>query len=138
MKDIELKALRDRHFFLCYKKALKENDFHNQWEAIEYVRTHPAPRFYISSKTCSLLLGKIFAAKPLEQMNPLAYRRIKRLEKMYRAYIRENIDIRCLSREKICEILVELPAPEFYITNNYATRIIAREISKYNEENCKR
>lgn len=138
MKDVELKAIRDRDLFLCYQKALKEHDFRNQWEAIEYVRKSPAPRFYISSKVCSLLLGKIFAAKKLERMHPLAYKRIKCLEKMYKYYVSGEAAKKGLSRERVCEILVDMPAPEFFVSNVYATRIINREINNHNKKRIRR
>lgn len=132
MKDVELKAIRDRDLFLCYQKALRENDFQNQWEAIEYVRKCPAPRFYISSKVCSLLLGKIFAGKKIERMHPLAYKRIKHLEKMYKTFVTGPAGMQGLSRERVCELLVDMPAPEFYVSNIYATRIINKEIERHN------
>lgn len=138
MKDTELKAIRDRDLFLAYQKALRERDFENQWEAVEYVRKSPAPRFYISSKVCSLLLGKLFAGQRLEQMHPLSYRRIKCLEKMYRNYVGGEAGMKGLSRERVCEILVDMPAPEFYISNLWATRIINKEIARHNREKTRR
>ena len=138
MKDTELKGIRDRDLFLAYQKALKEHSFQNQWEAIEYVRKSPAPRFYISSKVCSLLLGKLFAGQRLEQMHPLSYRRIKHLEKMYKNYVSGEVGKKGLSRERVCEILVDMPAPEFYISNLWATRIINKEITRHNNERLRR
>lgn len=132
MKDTELKEARDRDLFLCYQKALKEKDFRNQWEAIEYVRKCPAPRFYISSKVCSLLIGRIFAGKRLERMHPLAYRRIQHLAKMYKELVGGELGKKGLPREHICELLVDMPAPEFYVSNIYASRIINREIRRHN------
>jgi len=138
MKDTELKETRDRDLFACYQRALKENNFQNQWEAIEYVRRCPAPRFYISSKVCAILMGKMFAGKRLERMHPLAYKRLQHLAKMYRAYVSGEAGAKGLSRERICEILVDMPAPEFYINNVYASRIINREMRKHNERRAKR
>lgn len=133
MKDTELKEARDRDLFSCYQKALKENDFQNQWEAIEFVRKSPAPRFYISSKVCAILLGKLFAGKRLERMHPLAYRRLLQLAKMYKTLVAGDAGMKGLSRERVCEILVDMPAPEFYINNIYASRIINKEIRRHNE-----
>ena len=133
MKDTELKAIRDRDLFLCYQKALRECNFKNQWEAIEYVRQSPAPRFYISSKACSLLLGKLFAGHRLGKIHPLAYRRIKHLEKMYKNYVSGEAGCKGLSRERVCEVLVDTPAPEWYVSNAYATRIINKEIELHNK-----
>lgn len=134
MKDTELKELRDRDLFLCYQKALRENNFQDQWEAIEFVRRCPAPRFYISSKVCSLLLGKIFAGQKLERMHPMAYKRIMHLAEMYKKYVSGQMGQKGLSRERICEILVDMPAPEFYVSHIYASRIIVREIRRHNKE----
>lgn len=134
MKDTELKEARDRDLFLCYQRALRENNFRDQWEAIEYVRRCPAPRFYISSKSCSLLLGKIFAGKRLERMHPLAYKRIRHLTDMYKTFVSGENGKKGLSRERVCEILVDMPAPEFYVSHTYATRIITKEIRRHNQK----
>lgn len=138
MKDTELKAARDRDLFLCYQKALLNHDFRNQWEAIEYVRSHPAPRYYISPKSCSLLLGRIFAGKPIDRLNSLARKRIRRLESSYRQLVQGEGSMKGLSRERICEIIVDMPAPEFYVTHRYATRIISREIIRHNQNQAGR
>lgn len=138
MKDTELKEARDRDLFLCYQKALSENRFQSQWEAIEYVRRCPAPRFYISSKSCSLMLGKLFAGKLTERMHPLAYRRLICLSNMYKSIISGEAGMKGLPREHICEMIVDMPAPEFYVSNIYATRIINREIRRHNERKGRR
>lgn len=138
MKDTELKAARDRDLFLCYQKALRENDFHNQKEAIEYVCRNPAPRFYISHKTCSLLLGRLFAGKPIGKLHPLSMERLRDLEKMYIEAINGAFKNSGLFRQQICEFLVEMPAPQFYITYKYANRIICREIARHNKEEIRK
>lgn len=138
MKDTELKAVRDRDLFVSYQKALREHDFPNQWEAVEYVRTHPAPRFYISSKVCSLLLGRLFAGKSLQGLQGLAKKRLLKLSNMYKAFAGGDFGRKGMSRERICEMLIEMPAPEFYITHRYATRIITKEIARHNQEKIRR
>lgn len=134
MRDTELKELRDKDLFLCYQNALRENVFRNQWEAIEYVRKSPAPRFYISSKACSLLLGKMFAGKRLERMHPLAYKRVRHLAELYKNIVSGESGQKGLSRERICEMLVDMPAPEFYVSHLYATRIITKGIREHNKD----
>jgi hypothetical protein len=131
MKDTELKETRDRDLFLCYQKALKEHDFPNQWDAIEYVRTHEAPRFYISSKACGLLLGKLFAGEDLSHLHPLSLKRLRDLESLYHE-CRNNVP--GFPRSWICETITDMPAPEFYVTRRYAARIINREMEKHNAE----
>lgn len=131
MKDVELKAARDRDIFHAYRQAVLQMDFTNQEEAIDYVRMHTAPRFYISPKVCSILLGKLFAGKPLDKLNFLALKRLYELKKRYMECKRECGN---LSRERICEIIVDMPAPEFYVGRTHASRIISKEMRRHNEE----
>lgn len=131
MKDTELKAIRDRDLFLCYQKALREHDFPNQWEAIDYVCTHPAPRFYISSRECSLLLGRLMAGKDMSGLHPLALKRLQHLRELYEECYANTPK---MPRSWICDIITDMPAPEFYVTRRYASRIIIREIEKHNKE----
>lgn len=135
MKDTELKESRDRDLFLCYQKALKEHDFPSQWEAIEYVRTHEAPRFYISSKACSLLLGKLFAGEDLNHLHPLSMKRLRDLKALYQEC---HNNVPKFPRSWICDIITDMPAPEFYVTHIYAARIINREMEKHNREKIRR
>lgn len=132
MKDTELKEARDRDLFLCYQRALRENSFKSQREALEYVCGCPAPRFYISSKECSLLLGKLFAGRRLERMHPLCYKRLRDLAEKYKMYVRGENGMKGLSRERVCEIIVDMPAPEFYVSVRYAMRIINKETRRHN------
>lgn len=138
MKDTELKEARDRDLFLAYQKALRNNEFRNQWEAIEYIRTHPAPRFYISARECSLLLGKMFAGKRLDRMHPLCVKRINELARLYKECVRGEFGEKGMSRERMCEIIVDMPAPEFYVSNRYATRIVNKEIVKHNNRRAEK
>lgn len=43
-----------------------------------------------------------------------------------------------LSRDRVCEALVDMPAPEFYVSPDYARKIIKRQIAKHNKEFMRR
>lgn len=131
MKDTELKEARDRDLFLSYQKALREHEFKNQWEIIEHVRTHPAPRFYISAKSCALLLGRLFNGDDMNDLHPLAKKRIKHLAECYKECYN---NVPKMPRSWICEIITDMPAPEFYVSHRYAARIINKEMVKFNKE----
>ena len=52
---------------------------------------------------------------------------------MYKTYVGGENGKKGLSRERICEILVDMPAPEFFVSHIYATRIITKEIRRHNK-----
>lgn len=138
MRDTELKEARDCDLFLCYQQALRTYNFQHEAEVINFVCSNPAPRFYISSDECSNLLGRFFAGKRLERMHPLAYKRLKVLAEMYKQYVRGENGMKGLSRDRVCEALVDMPAPEFYVSPDYARKIIKRQIAKHNKEFMRR
>lgn len=67
-------------------------------------------------------------------MHPLAYKRIRRLADMYKTYVSGENGMKGLSRERVCEVIVDMPAPEFYVSHLYATRIITKEMRKHNQQ----
>lgn len=138
MKDTELKEARDRDLFLCYQQALRTYNFRYEAEVVDFICSCPAPRFYISSDECSNLLGRFFAGKRLERMHPLAYKRLKTLAERYKECVKGENGMKGLSRDRVCEIIVDMPAPEFYVSPDYARKIIKRQIAKHNEEFLRR
>ncbi|MBR5660576.1 MAG: hypothetical protein IKW99_03405 [Bacteroidales bacterium] len=97
------------------------------------MRRQPAPRFFIDSRTASLLLGKIRSKEFLMRLHPSSRRMILCLDERYARYLREHPKC-ALSRERVMEFLVEEPAPEFYITAESARKIIRKAIRKVREK----
>ncbi len=129
MKDTELKRTRDRDFYRTYVDCLQTCRFKNRYEAVDHVRKHSSPCFYISPKVLSNYIGIILRGDILPQLNSSGKRRLKELYKRYRDYITMHPNTN-LSRERICEILVEEKAPEFYIGRSLAFQILSRERKK--------
>lgn len=129
MRDTELIRAKEEAIYAVYKRGLEEGRFRSFREAGEWVRRQPAPRFFIDSRTASLLLGKIHSQQFLMGLHPSSRRLILQLDERYRNYLKAHP--RCgMSRERIMEILVEEPAPEFYITGDGARRIIRKVIKR--------
>ena len=133
MKDTELKEMRDRALYQVYLQGLEEGRFNSMREAGEYVRKQPAPQFFLSSRVASLYIGMIMQGISLLHLNSLSRRRIWTLYDRYVEWKRENASS-TLSRERICEILVEEPAPEFYVTMEQARKSIWKEWKKAREK----
>ena len=127
MKDTELKTARDRALYEAYLKAIREHTFVDYHACVDYVRKSRAPQFFLSPKSLSNYLGLIFSGKDLiSELNDASLRRVWELYDRYMDYIEEH-DCTGVSRERICEILVEQEAPEFYLGRERAIQILNRE-----------
>lgn len=126
VKDTELKRKQDRALYLCYKRCRGEFVFASEREAIDYARQQPAPQYYISARTASLLIGKLSHGEDLGNLHPMSYMRIMALYERYCFYRSHNPKSN-LSREVVLETLVEEEAPHFYLSLERARTIIFRE-----------
>lgn len=127
MRDTELIRAKERAIYAVYKRGLEEGRFKSFREAGEWVRRQPAPRFFIDSRTASLLLGKIHSQQFLMRLHPSSRRMILQLNERYRAYLKAHPRSN-MSRERVMELLVDEPAPEFYITGDGARKIIRKVV----------
>ena len=131
-KDTDLREQRDKAIFDAYRKALVEQGFQTQSEAVEYVRTHPAPRFFVSAKFCQIVIGRLIAGK---HPGVSGKQRIRKFRELYRRYLiekdkPENAD---LSVYEISWRIVDQQAPEFYLNFRAASEIINRQREKQQE-----
>ena len=129
MRDNELRVLRNQALYETYKKGLEEGRFSSMRDAGRYVCRQPAPRFYISSEVASGIIGKILMHRSLINLNSCYRRRAWRLYDDYCQYLEDHPGCK-LSRERILEILVDQPAPEFYIEPQHTRKILQKEIKK--------
>ena len=129
MRDSRLREQRDEDLYRVYVKGLEEGRFDNVSQAAEYVLTQPAPRFYISEFKANAYFGLIKAGVSLIGLNSSSRRRIWCLWHRYNDYVSRHPGTH-LSRERILSILVEQPAPEFYLGHQHARKILKKEILK--------
>lgn len=127
MRDTELNRKKAKALYSVYKRGLEEGRFDSLSGAGRFVSRHPAPCFFISSKRASNLMGKIQSHYSLIDLNSSQRRMARRLWANYQQYLLSHPDNK-LSRERVMEILVDEPAPEFYITADAARRILRGEI----------
>ena len=132
MKDTELTQSQARALYGVYKKGLEEGRFSSLSNAAEWVRRQPAPCFYISSKRASILVGMIQSGVSLLNQGYNMRRMAWQLFRKYKEYRKENPDTD-LSRERILELIVDSPAPEFYLSAEAVRHILFNEIKKSRE-----
>lgn len=132
-KDTDLREQRDKAIFDAYRKALVEQGFQTQSEAVEYVRTHPAPRFFISAEFCAIVISRLVAGK---HPGVSGKQRIRKFRELYRRYLIETDkpENGNLSMREICWRIVDQEAPEFYLNFRATSEIINRQREKRQED----
>ena len=137
MKDTELRQEKDRELYDIYLKGLNEIGFRNMHEAIDWVRSQPASKFYVSPKVLTNYIGAILNGSKPPKMFSSNEKKMKILYNMYLDFLNDNPECH-LSRGRICEILVEEPAPMFFICHDSCMKAIAREKARRRREFLKR
>ena len=125
MKDTELKRMRDRALYETYLRGLEDGAFTSLGEAIDYVLAQKAPQYFIEAKQVSCYFGMIESYVSLIALNSASRRRVWKLYDEYLKWRAANPDS-TLTRERVCELLVEEPAPEFYLGPTSVRHIIQR------------
>lgn len=129
MKDTELSLSQKRALYSTYIKGLEEGLFTSLRNAAEIVTKQPAPCFFISPKRASILVGMIQGGVSLVNLGHNTRRMAWQLFHNYKDYRREHPDCN-LSRERILEILIDQPAPEFYLSPTAVRHILASAIKE--------
>lgn len=129
MRDTELKRKKADALYSVYKKGLQEGRFSSLYDAGRSISRSPAPCYFISAKRASLLIGRISARISLIGLNDSQRRMAWQLWHKYQEYLAAHPD-NTLSRERILEMLVDEPAPEFYISTDGARRLLCEQIRK--------
>ena len=132
MRDMMLRKRRDFELFLAYQKALKENDFSDQREAVDYVRKHEAPRWFVSKEHCAAVISSWLRGKNFFKMRRNKERKFRALYNLYQK-MKQQFPYCAMSHLDLCAALVDMPAPEWYIDHQLASRIITEQMTLRNE-----
>ena len=127
MKDSTLKRRKRQALYALYKKGLEEGKFTSMRDAGRYLCRQPAPCFYISPERASILVGRLIAGNPIDDLHKTQQRMVHKLFMMYKDFLCEHPDT-TLSRVSIMNILVDGPAPEFYMTAGAIRKTLREEI----------
>lgn len=127
-----LRERRDYELFRAYQKALTEHTFADQREAVDYVRKHEAPRWFVSKEFCAAVISSWMRGKEYCKMRINKQRKFKALYDLYLS-LRGKPEFSSMTHLDLCEHIVEMPAPEWYIDHQLASRIIAEQIEQRND-----
>lgn len=129
MRNTELKASRNGALYEVFRKGLSEGSFATMRDAARYVCRQPAPRYYIEAEKASILVGRILHGVSLINLNSCSRRMAWQLYRRYREYLEAHPGCG-LSRERVMEILIDEPAPEFYLEAQRVRKILYQERRK--------
>ena len=133
MRDMTLRERRDKELFHAYQKALEENDFVDQRQAVDFVRKHEAPRWFVSKEFCAAVISCWLRGKEFCKMRPNKRRKFEALFDIY-SRLKGQFPYSALNHLELCGAIVDMPAPEWFIDHQAASRIISEQIVLRNEE----
>jgi hypothetical protein len=137
MRDMMLRQHRDYELFLAYQEALESNEFNNQREAVDYVRRSPAPKWFVSKEFCAAVLSSLLRGKDHYKMGKQKKRKFAALLELYNEKKKE-FPYCGMCHLALCEAIVEMPAPEWYLGYEMAAKIINEQIKERNERIARR
>lgn len=132
MRDMKLRERRDLELFRAYQNALKEHDFVDQRQAVDYVRKHEAPRWFVSKEFCAAVISSLMRGKNNYKMRANKRRKFQALYELY-LNLKNVFPYSAFNHLELCAALVEMPAPEWYLDHQMASRIITEQINLRNE-----
>lgn len=127
MKDSTLTRKKRKALYAVYKNGLEEGRFSSMRNACTIIGHQEAPCFFISPERASNLVGRVLAGKPIDNLHKTQQRMVRRLVEDYKLFLSEHPDTR-LSRVSIMNILVDRPAPEFYMTAGAVRKALREEV----------
>lgn len=137
MRNTDLREEKDRELYDLYVQCLREHKYASLKEIADWVRVQPASKFYVSAKSLVNYIGAILYGKKSTKMYELNGEKMNLLYEKYLQFMDENPHC-ALSRERICEILVDEPAPSFFICRTSCINAINREREKHRRALIKR
>lgn len=137
MRDTMLRQQRDYELFKAYQSALEGNTFENQRDAVNHVRSHPAPRWFVSKEFCAAVLSSRLRGRDHYKMGRQKRRKFDALLALYLEK-RKEFPYSGMCHLALCEAIVDMPAPEWYLGYEMANKIIAEQIRERNDRIARR
>lgn len=128
----EFRVEMSRALYESYLAILTAGECRTQFEAIERARKSPAPHFFTSARNCCYVLTKMANGEPTGLSNPDKVRKFKELDRRAREYRETHTEWPGLMN--VSRIIVNEPAPEYYICYSTAKQMILSERKKRQEE----
>ena len=133
MRDTMLRQQRDLALFDSYQEALKTMSFSTQKEVVDYILNSPAPQWFVSREFCAAVISSRLRGRDHYKMSKTKRRKFDALFELYQK-LRKEPQYAGMSHQDICEIIVEMPAPEWFLHYDAAALILSRQRKLKNDQ----
>lgn len=130
---MKLRERRDLELFRAYQKALQEHDFVDQRQAVDFVRKNEAPRWFVSKEFCAAVISSWLRGKEFCKMRLNKRRKFQALFDIYNN-LKGQFPYCALNHLELCGAIVDMPAPEWYLDHQMASRIISEQMELRNKQ----
>lgn len=137
MRDTTLRQQRDFALFQSYRQALATQSFANQKDAVDFVRMSPAPGWFVSKEFCAAVISSKLRGRDHYKMGKSKRRKFDALYQLY-LQKKQEFPYSGLCHLALCEAIIAMPAPEWYLEHQMADRIIKEQIAEWNKRRARR
>lgn len=127
--NFELNEQRNDDLLRAVKEVVIKYSVNNTKEAVAMAIKMPSKRFWVTSQVAARVIWRMEKGDMLKEMRPTARKRFFELYKLYQR-LRDTDEFKNRSIYYMSAILVEQPAPEFYLTVDSALKIYTKHRKK--------
>ena len=132
---IECAEERMHDLLMCYRKYMSSCEHIFIPEVFEHVVNMPASRFYVSEQRATNVISQIIKGSKLKNMRPT---KREMFFEIYRRFLIEKKAQPNLPMTQLVGIVIEQPAPKFYLAPGSARVMILKARKKWYEERKKK
>lgn len=122
-------AERDKEIMKCYARIVGTTDCKTQFEALTRVVNSPCKRFWVAPERAAKVIYHLQKGGDISDMAVCKQRMYTELYRRFLEKIKLD-EYKDMGVSRICEILVEEEAPEFYLQTETAMNIFIAERNK--------
>lgn len=122
---------RNAEIVRACRRELAKASFIVMPRIFQLVADSPSSRFWVSEERASIVIGRMIAGKPLPKMRPT---KREMFEEIYRRFLIERKRYPDMSIYQLVSIIVNQPAPKFYLTPRTVAEFYSRIKNGYYEK----
>ena len=119
----EFRDQRDNDLYRAYRQQLKTTSFVRLPQLIDRVISSPAERFYVSEERAAIVIGEMLRGRSIEHMQT---QKRRMYDEIFSRFLELMQRRPYLQYNEAVTIVVNQPAPEFYLTVGSAIVILHR------------
>lgn len=131
----EFEQERNNELLKAYRQLVLECEYINHAAVFKLLVNQPSPRFWVTDERAAIVVGSMLRGDTLERFNP---NKREMFQEIYRRVVELKSKDSTLTTNRAAYIVVNQPAPKFYLSPGYAQLIILQAKKKCYEERKQR